>query len=596
VRLLHRFTRVLCLAGLLYWQTFPALAEVAVLTNRTPREVIVDVTPAGETYRKIAISSGDSRPVFFDRSASVRFGHQLAPQVYDLEASAAYMFLPEPEGQSFRMERIGLGPSDSAPRPEVPWTPGTPLKKELVTLPIKIAVDDDEPTHRTIWEPRLRQRVAEASKVFEQHCGVTLSIVSIVTWDSDDKIRDFGRSMREFEQEVTSAPAQLVIGFSSQYDFTTGQIHLGGSRGPLYPYILLKERAPNVRDPEKLELLVHEMGHFLGASHSPEPQSVMRPVLTISHLRATGARVHFDPVNTLLMSLVADEMRRNQIHTFGDISFPTKQRMLEIYKVLQEALPGDPAAGVFQRIVGVSNSSETTRNVREILSQLARMAYLEQARAAKGRDAGQEAISGDELTARYVREAAAIANELHTPDAPKAMMLALGLFFDDSNTLRSFPATSSLATQVESEEQRRNRLGSLGDPTLRGREDLAKHFFVSAHLSVAMGGGGARSAGLLKETLDSHGGSGFSFADMAANRAGIIFAEKLIAGQFTLEQISRSFTVDKFMPEIGDLTEGLTAVSLKSHLAENAGSDLDGELRRIERRILELPVYQQSPP
>ncbi len=173
------------------------------------------------------------------------------------------------------------------------------------------------------------------------------------------------------------------------------------------------------------------------------------------------------------------------------------------------------------------------------------------------------------------------------------MLLAIGLFFDDSNTLRSFPATSALATQVESEEQRRNRLGSLGDPTLRGREDLAKHFFVSAHLSVAMGGGGARSAGLLKETLDSHGGSGFSFADMAANRAGIIFAEKLLAGQFTLEQISRSFTVDKFMPEIGDLTEGLTAVSLKSHLAENAGSDLDGELRKIEQRILELPVYRE---
>jgi hypothetical protein len=572
----------------------PTRGEVSVLANRTRQEVVVQVSSAGEVGRTVSIPSGDCRPVFFSQHASVRFGHALAPTFYDLSHGAAYMFLTEPDGNSIRMEQIGLGPSDTEqPKPApVQGEVRKPERRE-VTISIKVAVDDDEPTHRTVWEPRIRERIAQASAILEQHCGVKLAVTSIELWDSDDQVREFVRSMREFEREVKPESAQLVIGFSSQYDFATGQIHLGGGRGPLYPYIMLKERAPQVREPEKLELLVHEVAHFLGASHSPEPQSVMRPVLTVSRLRATGERIYIDPVNTLLMSLMADEMQRSDVRKFSDVTWATKGRMLEIYKTLQQALPGDPAAVVYQSLIGAPSASPLNVEAREILTQLTRFAELEQSRATQAKETGQ-AISGDELLARYVREAAAIAADFRTEDSPKAFLLALGIFIDDSDALRSFPGTGELVNQIDPRHQRDKRLTVLGAPTMRDRRDWAKHFFVSSHLAATIGPEAAKGAGLMKETLDAQRESGFSYTDMAANRAGIIFATKLLEGQFTLEQLARSFTVDKFMPVINDLDEGLTAAEMTTRMTGPDAANLSTELDQIEQRILSLPVYQQK--
>jgi hypothetical protein len=567
----------------------PVLASVSVLSNRTGQGITVQVFAPGEPERTLTIPSWSSRAVFFDEVASVQFGHQFAPQVFDLNPGCAYLFASEPDGQNLRMEKIGLGPSDSQDGDIAQGMPASRKRSGTYTLRVKIAVDDDEPTHRSMWEPQLRERVAAASLVLEEHCGVKLQVDSVVTWDSDDAIRDFARSMREFEQEVPAAPAQLVIGFSSQYDFVVGPMHLGASRGPLYPYIMLKERAPNVRDPEKLELLVHELCHFLGASHSPEPASVMRPVLTVSQLRKTGQRIYLDPVNALLMSLLSEELQGGQVRAFSDVTFPTKRRMMEIYQVLQQALPGDPAASQYQTLLGVANSPQLTMEVREIVSGLTQLAKLENARASK---AGVE-HAGENLTAIYVREAAAIADELHSPDAAKAFLLALGIFMDDSTTLRSFPATSSLATQIESDDQRQARIDVIGRPSIYKRGDLVKHFFVSAHLATVMGGAAARSAGLAKEVLDANGGSGFSFADMLANRAGIIFSEKLLSGGITLEQIAASYAGDKFMPDVDGLTEGLQAGQLASFLS-NPDTGLAHQLQRCEERILALPVYQSN--
>jgi hypothetical protein len=527
--------------------------------------------------------------VFFSKTASVQFGHQFAPQAFELASGAAYLFANEAGGQSLRMERIGLGPSDSQPQAPAPWTPAAARKTGVYSLLIKIAVDEDEPTHQTVWEPRLRKRIEDASRILEEHCGVKLEVIGVDTWDSDDKVRDFARSMLEFEQDVPSAPAQLVIGFSSQYDFAVGPMHLGASRGPLHPYIMLKERAPYVREPEKLELLVHELCHFLGASHSPEAASVMRPMLTVSQLRKAGQDIYLDPVNALLMSLMSDELQGGRVRTFADVTFPTKRRMMEIYQVLQQALPGDPAAAQYQRLIGAANSPQLTMEVREIVNGLTQLAKLGAARASK---AGIK-HAGDNLTATYVREAAAIASDLHSPDAAKAFLLALGIFMDDSTMLRDFPATNSTVTQVENDSQRQNRIGVIGQPSIYGRADFAKHFFVSAHLTVVLGGSAARSAGLAKEVLDANGGSGFSFADMMANRAGIVFAEKLLSCEITLEDLADSYTSDKFMPNVDGLTEGLQAAQLASHLS-NSEVGLAAELQRSEKRILALPIYQTN--
>jgi uncharacterized protein YfiM (DUF2279 family) len=63
---------------------------------------------------------------------------------------------------------------------------------------------------------------------------------------------------------------------------------------------------------------------------------------------------------------------------------------------------------------------------------------------------------------------------------------------------------------------------------LNDRLDLAKHWALSAALSSSLGTDASIAMGIWKEMSDSSlGGSGFSYADLAADRAGTMVAERL---------------------------------------------------------------------
>lgn len=144
---------------------------------------------------------------------------------------------------------------------------------------VKVLVDEEEVTKRKAWERRLTNRIHAASDVIARYADVRFVVREYGTWQSDDRIQDFSRTLTEFEQEVDPGKGRLAIGFSSQYRFQRGQNHLGGTRGPLRHHILIRENAPTVREVERLEVLVHELGHFLGAAHSTSPTSVMHQLL-----------------------------------------------------------------------------------------------------------------------------------------------------------------------------------------------------------------------------------------------------------------------------------------------------------------------------
>jgi uncharacterized protein YfiM (DUF2279 family) len=64
--------------------------------------------------------------------------------------------------------------------------------------------------------------------------------------------------------------------------------------------------------------------------------------------------------------------------------------------------------------------------------------------------------------------------------------------------------------------------GATGQLELAGRNDLAKHWALSAALAAVAGDNVGRALGEFKELADSvEGGSGFSFVDLAADRAGL---------------------------------------------------------------------------
>ena len=568
--------------------TLATWAEVVVLSNRTNVSQTFTLLPQGRSSESMTLPVGESRPYFFTGSVRIRFGNGLSRQSFLLSPQSAYCFEQSLADNSLQLEKIGFGPQDyrqldlhkSGPQEAV----------EAAVIPVKLLVDDDEPTRRSIWEPRIRQRLEEASQVLELHSGVRFQVVAIETWESDDKVHDFSLSLREFERKVSPQPGQLAIGFSSQYQMVRGRVHMGGTRGVLHPYVLLKERAPRIMETERTELLVHELGHFLGASHSPETLSVMRPLLSKGNQRRLGSRIQFDPANTLLMAMVGNEIRRTGIRSAFDVSRPTRRRMSDIYHVLATAMPQDPAAKLYLKMIGRVNTPPLVEETRLVLRQLVRAASSQsEMSATKTRPAAE--LTGEELTELYVRKAASYALLVDPARRQQAFLLSLGMFFDDTNTLRSFPLTTQLVRRVEFESERRIRMHVLGQPTMGGRQDLAKHFFVSAHALAAMGSAAARGVGLAKEILDAQQGSGFSFADMAANRAGIVFAEQLLAGNISLDEIVRNFRVADYMPPITDLKEGLGQQELLELLKGKDENQLLAGLKHIERLIQELPVY-----
>ncbi len=246
--------------------------------------------------------------------------------------------------------------------------------------------------------------------------------------------------------------------------------------------------------------------------------------------------------------------------------------------------------------IGTRDLGKLAENARTVLAAIVK--FAEENHRLPQRDApGARAPfrrGGDELTVHYVRIASAAAGRLPEKDKAPAFLLALGIALDDSTLLRENFLTRRLWRKVESDDARKQRLAVLGEPTLQGRHDLAQHFSVSAALTAAAGPQAAESAGILKEDRDSRGGSGFSFADLSADFAGIAFARHLLAKPERLADIEKSFRIEDYTISPRGLPEGLTAAQFKMQY----GSLRDERYLRLEKdirkRIDALPGYQEK--
>lgn len=99
--------------------------------------------------------------------------------------------------------------------------------------------------------------------------------------------------------------------------------------------------------------------------------------------------------------------------------------------------------------------------------------------------------------------------------------------------------------------------------TLAGRNDLAKHWTMSAALSASLGSKIAQSVGVWKELSDSlSGGTGFSFVDIAADRSGERFANAATDPQlarFVQTRLAAVTDPQLLAPEALSKPEGLDA-------------------------------------
>lgn len=127
------------------------------------------------------------------------------------------------------------------------------------------------------------------------------------------------------------------------------------------------------------------------------------------------------------------------------------------------------------------------------------------------------------------------------------------------------------------------------------RIDLAQHFIGSAAITASVNGQIAKVVGEEKELSDAQGGSGFSFIDLAADKAGTRFGEMATSSPENARKIQKAMSGIKdysdFMPDPRDLPEHMDEAEFKQRYQSVDSATYQELSRQIDARIAETPLY-----
>lgn len=311
------------------WLTDRASAAVVVLANKTDRVVTVEITVPPEQVARYQLPAGGLFPVvsFVPLKGQVSDGKTTVGadwrlnQVYEIRAAGSAT-TPKLEVVPLQIGTVRAGVWLIPRRKELPPT---------VTLPVGIYVDEEQPAKQAVWEPRLRAQVGEASRFLEWFCRVRLEVVQVGTWASNNECTTPESLLEDFRQKVAVQELRLVIGFSSQLQVPEGgQFHC---QPPLLAsHIILPDVQQHFSSESQLMALIHGLGHYLGAFDVEEKNSVMNPSRT--SMEMPNQPEYFDPLNTLIMNLVAEELMFRDVRHVDEISSAAREYLAAVYRAL----------------------------------------------------------------------------------------------------------------------------------------------------------------------------------------------------------------------------------------------------------------------
>lgn len=197
--------------------------------------------------------------------------------------------------------------------------------------------------------------------------------------------------------------------------------------------------------------------------------------------------------------------------------------------------------------------------------------------------------SGDEGFAKLLELAFLFAEDnSHGRDAVhsnKAAILALGVILGEERIAKVAKRPVDV-NRIGEFSALRNRV------TVAGRHDLPRHFWVSAALVILSSESQSKTVGIAKELVDAtDGGSGFSFVDLAANRAGMLLAVAATKNganaRIMQARIGLGVAIGDFFPSVEGLPEGLSRDEFQSQFGGVGGKETRRLKNEIERRLAE---------
>ncbi len=195
--------------------------------------------------------------------------------------------------------------------------------------------------------------------------------------------------------------------------------------------------------------------------------------------------------------------------------------------------------------------------------------------------------TGDAGFARLMETAFAFAaDNSHGTDpvlTNRAAILALGVILGEARVAKVARREIDIRRQPEAVELR-NRI------TLYGRQDLSQHFWVSAALAVLSDDTRSMTVGIAKEMMDSTpGGSGFSFVDLTADRAGTLFTVAATRDEDSARamqaRIQSGVAIEDFVPDPLDLPEGLSGDEFQAKYGGLGGELTRKIVEEVRRRL-----------
>jgi hypothetical protein len=134
------------------------------------------------------------------------------------------------------------------------------------------------------------------------------------------------------------------------------------------------------------------------------------------------------------------------------------------------------------------------------------------------------------------------------------------------------------------------------DLQLRTRGDLAQHFLMSAWISASAGAALADAAGLYKEMHDLGGASGFSFSDLAADRAGTRLGQVATASDESARRLQArvraGLTEDDLMPGLDGLPDNLPQAEFARRFGGVGAPAYNALVADINQRVAALSLFQ----